>query len=1664
TDVDPVCIDASSFQLQASPAGGTWSGDVDANGNFNPANGSGSATYTYKDGNGCENSDTVQITVNPLPEVSITDVDPVCIDASSFQLQASPAGGTWSGDVDANGNFNPANGSGSATYTYKDGNGCENSDTVQITVNPLPEVSITDVDPVCIDASSFQLQASPAGGTWSGDVDANGNFNPANGSGSATYTYEDGNGCENSDTVQITVNPLPTITPQTPVCSEDLLTYSVAFSSNGTVTVKEDIQGIVVANGSVSGIPAGQNITLVATSTDQCTAEAIITAPDCSCPVVEVPQASDQAECDSGQTLTASATAGNGEVIDWFDAQNNPVQDPSLSNVGMVTYFAQARNTTTNCTSAKIPVKLEIYALPDAPETTPLSYCIGETPDDIESSVTATGTLKWYSDENGINQLDGAPSIDTNSASVETYYVTQIDGNSCESLPTMIQVTVYPDPTIEIISKECSEDALTYSITFESNGEVESSAGEVDNENGIVSGIPSGESVLLMVVSENECEIQEEVEAEVCTDVQLDFSSFCFEDGAYLDYDVKLIGLPDVTSFTITWKDNDGATVDTDEIELENGMASGWIPWPGIVLDENDVVIDWPGWVLEDDVWVMGDDGFEDLRPTADIEVSFNSGNGGRFMGPNASLNNEEDGVMPQEFKVAYPPGTPQCNPNPPEEDPCVLYGGIADDLYQVKDHTREAENYKHSVWVNGFPCQGAKANFSFDDDMYKGYAYTLLSNGNFVITGTAVLSGIQNNNCEDDYEGSVWSVYFEFAPIEDISGVDPFSAHGFDDTGFPEDPIWDYYELVPGRGEMTLLEGDFEYDAITFTKMDNDYAFQVGDGANAKNSGLGAASWLNYTVWSDGQEAYSNSGAIHADINVNLHEIICEPVFEEDPICETYASFYAHNGPNNASSIIYGVEFENGNATFTELIDMAQYGANYRVHISFDEDMNILYTARNDGSELISFVYNPVSLKWQELNRIELDGVPGGIVQNTFFNDMVYLGSSVTNDIYSVNPLTAAVTHYDFTNLNINGGDLAVKDGRMFSASRSGRKIYLLDFDSLTGSVINNNQGTPAQVNGFGLSLGGNFVMTNDGANVVYVLDNNGAELGSYNVVADFDQLMDGDFAAGCVGRDEDPQDPCEDYKAFYADHNGGDTRLYGVSLDDNSLVADFDFITSLPYQAHITLNTTDGYVYAVDEDDNKIYKINPNGGTTEDVITLNATDGSSINSIYCMAFFEDKIYLGSAQKDQIYEVELDGDYSVIASEVPVQGGDLIFRNNRLYLATRAQNKLYFIAGGPDSEIHVGDIAGKVNGLALNASNEFITTNYGHNKVYRYDGNGGALAPYTVSGDLTTFKNGDLASGCTSADPEPLCDVATFDNPGAEGAQIAKDDPQNNDFNNGWHQYSANQEPSWLGWSTTTSIEVQETGRIDGNDSFCGNFHFELLSRAEGDNMYQVVTTQPNTTVYLSFYHKKRRQNNIVNVMDVLVGSESDFDPEDHSENTTYGLSVVETIVRTWEDGWEFVQIAIEPDSDSTVIMLRGQSGTTTSVGNLIDDVYIGCEMQEEREPCNGDDNNDVPPLTPHDGAYSDLMIDASRVSLYPVPAHRDLSIKIDNSGQKVTGTYYITSINGRTGHKGEIHVIDGESDIVKEDVSDLPDGMYFLMLEINGRVISKQFMKISN
>jgi uncharacterized protein (TIGR02145 family) len=216
------CIDAPAFTLTGgSPAGGIYSIGGFPVTIFDPAaqgTGSHPVTYTYTDPNTtCTASSTQNIVVNPLPVVSFPLLTPVCISIPPFTLTGGiPLGGVYSGIGVTGGIFDPSvagAGTFNIIYTYTDAIGCINSATSQITVYPLPLLTFTPLAPVCISTSPFSLSgATPNGGVYSGDGVVGGIFNPGTagvGTHLIMYTYTNSNGCTDSISQSITVNPLP---------------------------------------------------------------------------------------------------------------------------------------------------------------------------------------------------------------------------------------------------------------------------------------------------------------------------------------------------------------------------------------------------------------------------------------------------------------------------------------------------------------------------------------------------------------------------------------------------------------------------------------------------------------------------------------------------------------------------------------------------------------------------------------------------------------------------------------------------------------------------------------------------------------------------------------------------------------------------------------------------------------------------------------------------------------------------------------------------------------------------------------------------------------------------------------------------------------------------------------------------------------------------------------------------------------------------------------------------------------------------------------------------------------------------------------------------------------------------------------------------------------
>lgn len=287
----------------------TWDNGATNGVSFVPV---GNQTYTVTgtDANGCQNTDQVTLTVNPLPVIDAGLPQSVCLGQVITLVGSGAQTYVWSNSVTNGLSFIPG-----ATQTYTvtgtDANGCSNTGQVTITVNPLPIVEAGLPQSVC-QGSSVTLAGSGAQTyTWNnGGIDGV-PFIPV-----ATSTYictgTDANGCQNTDQVLVTVNPIPTVNAGTDqsIC----IGSSVTLTASGASNYSWD-NG--VTNG-VSFVPgATQTYTVTVTSNGcQASDQVVVTVN----PLPNVNAGVDQSIC-SGDEITLIGSGA--QTYTW----NNGVAD-----------------------------------------------------------------------------------------------------------------------------------------------------------------------------------------------------------------------------------------------------------------------------------------------------------------------------------------------------------------------------------------------------------------------------------------------------------------------------------------------------------------------------------------------------------------------------------------------------------------------------------------------------------------------------------------------------------------------------------------------------------------------------------------------------------------------------------------------------------------------------------------------------------------------------------------------------------------------------------------------------------------------------------------------------------------------------------------------------------------------------------------------------------------------------------------------------------------------------------------------------------------------------------------------------------------------------------------------------------------------------------------
>ena len=175
----------------------------------------GTYSVTVTDVNGCENSDQLSVIENALPVTGLGNDTAYCAGtAFAMVLDAQPNGESydWNNGA-ANTQTFAVDTAGTYFVVVTDDLGCQNSDTLTVTENSLPDVDIEDDTFYCIGTNfSLLLDAGNPGASYDwNNGGANTQTLTVDTAGTYFVTVTDANGCVNSDTSHITEKPLPVV-------------------------------------------------------------------------------------------------------------------------------------------------------------------------------------------------------------------------------------------------------------------------------------------------------------------------------------------------------------------------------------------------------------------------------------------------------------------------------------------------------------------------------------------------------------------------------------------------------------------------------------------------------------------------------------------------------------------------------------------------------------------------------------------------------------------------------------------------------------------------------------------------------------------------------------------------------------------------------------------------------------------------------------------------------------------------------------------------------------------------------------------------------------------------------------------------------------------------------------------------------------------------------------------------------------------------------------------------------------------------------------------------------------------------------------------------------------------------------------------------------------
>lgn len=438
-------------------------------------------TYIVSVSGGCagSGSDTITVTVNDPPVVDAGDSIAICKGVSTA-LSTTTVFNSYSWTPTST-LTTPALQTTTATptvtttYTVQvtDTKGCKNKDSVLVTVNDIAIVDAGANTSVCI-GKSATLSATAGFITYSwkpitGLGTPSGQSTSATPAVTTTYTVtaSSGGSCIATDTVTITVNPLPTVNAgaDDTICKGNNLTLNPATGLSKYVWSPASLlsSADTIAN-SIANPVVTTSYTLTATNGNGCvnTDTVKITVDS-----VSVTASADTSVC-SGSSASLSAS-GTGTSYSWtptLTLTTPDLQTTSAKPAAITTYTVTASNAA-GC-SAKDSVIVTIKPLPtiDNVSTNYKALCLG-SPFTLKASGTEVSSYSWSS----LTIPDTGTTVRTTPTQIGSYYYKVIALNACGSDSDSVAVKVLVNPTVDIGADTtiCKEESILLNSTTTGN-------------------------------------------------------------------------------------------------------------------------------------------------------------------------------------------------------------------------------------------------------------------------------------------------------------------------------------------------------------------------------------------------------------------------------------------------------------------------------------------------------------------------------------------------------------------------------------------------------------------------------------------------------------------------------------------------------------------------------------------------------------------------------------------------------------------------------------------------------------------------------------------------------------------------------------------------------------------------------------------------------------------------------------------------------------------------------------------------------------------------------------------------------------------------------------------------------------------------------------------